>query len=140
MLRSFQRSINIGAAPKFDPVSFRNRIFLLNSNYSVASNASDAEAFDAFRDMCISAGEIYRDDLTQGVLPIHLELQQALDTLEESKAAIAKALQDHQQMLERMHAEAAAAQQASEEQHQRIINAICLAAEEHIQVMMSCCA
>lgn len=43
------------------------------------------------------------------------------------------------QMLERMRAEAAVAQQASEEQHSQDVEAIRVATEERIQVMVLCC-
>ncbi|DBB13734.1 TPA: hypothetical protein ACH3X3_000742 [Trebouxia sp. C0006] len=139
VLRSFQRWSNIGAAPNFDPVRFKDvNTFLLNSNYLVATGASDAEAFDAFRDRCMSLGEIHRDDLSQGVLPVHPELQQALAALEESQAAIARASEDRQEMLERMRAEAAAAQQAANKRHQHEITAIRLAALEESVKCMYC--
>ncbi|KAL0054272.1 hypothetical protein WJX82_006468 [Trebouxia sp. C0006] len=141
VLRSFQRWSNIGAAPNFDPVRFKDvNTFLLNSNYLVATGASDAEAFDAFRDRCMSLGEIHRDDLSQGVLPVHPELQQALAALEESQAAIARASEDRQEMLERMRAEAAAAQQAANKRHQHEITAIRLAAlEESVKALTALC-
>lgn len=62
---------NISSAPFFDPVKFKKQVFLLNSKYVVSTGASDAEAFDKFRDVCMSVGEIHRDDLTKGVLPVH---------------------------------------------------------------------
>ncbi|KAL0053937.1 hypothetical protein WJX82_001413 [Trebouxia sp. C0006] len=134
VLSSFKEWTNIAIAPSFDPVRFKNQIFLLDSVY-MKSDASDEKAFVDFRDMCISVGEIHRDYLTQGVLPVHPELQQALDALEESKAAIAKASEEHKEMLERMRAEAAAAQQVSEERHTQDVEAIRVATEDRIQAM-----
>ncbi|KAL0054273.1 hypothetical protein WJX82_006468 [Trebouxia sp. C0006] len=120
VLRSFQRWSNIGAAPNFDPVRFKDvNTFLLNSNYLVATGASDAEAFDAFRDRCMSLGEIHRDDLSQGAST--------------SIGCIGR-------MLERMRAEAAAAQQAANKRHQHEITAIRLAAlEESVKALTALC-
>ena len=56
----------------YDHEQFRKQIFLLDSDYLADDAATlDKDVFVAFRDRCLSTGEIHRNDLAPGVAPVH---------------------------------------------------------------------